>query len=113
MGKKKKGGIGQVLYCDSVFIWLFKDLLGGNSMMVMIVVVSLVDINYDEILSMLCYVDFVKCIKNYVVVNEDVNVRMICEFKEELVLFWNKLGGGGGVLGMLVELYLEGMFFEQ
>lgn len=55
-------------------------------MMVMIVVISLVDINYDEMFSILCYVDLVKRIKNYVVVNEDVNVCMIWEFKEELVV---------------------------
>lgn len=43
-----------------MFIWLFKENLGGNFCIVMIVVLSFVDINYEEIFSIFRYVDCIK-----------------------------------------------------
>lgn len=93
-GKKKKG-VSQVPYRDSVLTWLLKDSLGGNSMTAMIAAISPADINYEETLSTLRYADSAKRIKNHAVVNEDANARMIRELKEELALLRSKLGGAG------------------
>lgn len=50
----------------------------------MIVIISLVVDNYEEIFFILRYVDWVKRIVNYVVVNEDFNVKVIWELWEEV-----------------------------
>ena len=73
-----------VPYRDSVLTWLLKDSLGGNSMTAMIATISPADINYDETLSTLRYADSAKRIKNHAVVNEDQNLKMIRELREEL-----------------------------
>lgn len=57
---KKKKKMDFIFYRDFVFIWFFWENLGGNFWIVMVVVLSFVDINYDEILSILRYVDCVK-----------------------------------------------------
>ncbi|OAR01404.1 hypothetical protein LLEC1_04072 [Akanthomyces lecanii] len=98
-GAKKKKGVSQVPYRDSVLTWLLKDSLGGNSMTAMIAAISPADINYDETLSTLRYADSAKRIKNHAVINEDANARMIRELKEELALLRSKLGGGTVGLG--------------
>lgn len=53
--KNNWGGMSVVLYWDLILMWLFKDSLGGNSKMVMIVCVSFGD--YEEMFLMLWYVD--------------------------------------------------------
>lgn len=53
-------------------------------MIVMVVIIFFVVDNYEEILFILRYVDRVKRIVNYVVVNEDFNVRIIRDFRDEV-----------------------------
>lgn len=48
------------------------DFLGGNSYILMIVCVSLVDFNMEEILNILRYADRVRKIKNKFVINRDL-----------------------------------------
>lgn len=59
MGKKKV----MVSYRDFVFIKLFQNVLGGNSKIIMIVALFLVDINYDEILGILRCCNFILYLK--------------------------------------------------
>lgn len=68
-----------VFYRDFVLIWLLKDSFGGNFKIIMIVIILFVDVNYGEILSIFCYVNRVKNIINKFIINEDVNVKFICE----------------------------------
>lgn len=53
-------------------------------MIVMVVIIFFAVDNYEEILFILRYVDRVKRIVNYVVVNEDFNVRIIRDFRDEV-----------------------------
>ncbi|ATY64151.1 kinesin family [Cordyceps militaris] len=116
-GAKKKKGVSQVPYRDSVLTWLLKDSLGGNSMTAMIAAISPADINYDETLSTLRYADSAKRIKNHAVINEDANARMVRELKEELALLRSKLAGGtvgaGGVPTPADEIYDESTPLEK
>ncbi|KAI7901224.1 uncharacterized protein BX663DRAFT_553457 [Cokeromyces recurvatus] len=69
-------------YRDSVLTWLLKDSLGGNSKTCMIAAISPAD--YDETLSTLRYADQAKKIKTKAVVNEDPNVKLMRELKDEV-----------------------------
>ncbi|XP_034232452.1 kinesin-like protein Klp98A isoform X2 [Thrips palmi] len=71
-------------YRDSVLTWLLKDSLGGNSKTIMIAAVSPADCNYGETLSTLRYANRAKNIVNKPTVNEDPNVRLIRELREEI-----------------------------
>lgn len=53
-------------------------------MIVMVVIIFFAVDNYEETLFILRYVDRVKRIVNYVVVNEDFNVRIIRDFRDEV-----------------------------
>lgn len=52
--KKKKADF--IPYRDSVLTWLLRENLGGNSKTAMIAAISPADINYDETLSTLRYI---------------------------------------------------------
>lgn len=69
----------------------------------MVVVLSFVDINYDEIFSILRYVDWVKQICCNVVINEDFNNKLICELKDEVIWLWDLLyvQGFGDIIDMI------------
>ena len=54
MKKKKKGD--HIPYRDSVLTWLLRENLGGNSKTAMIAAISPADINYEETLSTLRFV---------------------------------------------------------
>ncbi|KAG0189862.1 kinesin-like protein Klp8 [Apophysomyces sp. BC1034] len=69
-------------YRDSVLTWLLKDSLGGNSKTAMIAAISPAD--FDETLSTLRYADQAKKIKTKAVVNEDPNVKLVRELKDEV-----------------------------
>jgi kinesin family protein 16B len=69
---------------DSVLTWLLKDSLGGNSKTIMIATVSPADVNYSETLSTLRYANRAKNIINSPTVNEDANVKLIRELREEI-----------------------------
>lgn len=72
-------------YRDSVLTWLLKDSLGGNSKTIMIAAISPADCNYSETLSTLRYANRAKNIINKPTINEDPNVRLIRELREEIM----------------------------
>ncbi|XP_047193627.1 stAR-related lipid transfer protein 9 isoform X2 [Scophthalmus maximus] len=71
-------------YRDSVLTWLLKDSLGGNSKTIMIATVSPSAKSYNETLSTLRYAAHARNIVNKPRVNEDANVRLIRELREEI-----------------------------
>lgn len=73
-----------VPYRDSVLTKLLMNALGGNSKTIMIAAISPADINYDETLSTLRFMDRAKSIKTKAVVNETESDKLIRELKEEL-----------------------------
>lgn len=72
-------------YRDSVLTWLLKDSLGGNSKTIMIAAISPADCNYGETLSTLRYANRAKNIINKPTINEDPNVKLIRELREEIL----------------------------
>ncbi|KAK1793551.1 hypothetical protein P4O66_011925, partial [Electrophorus voltai] len=81
-------GIGRRLcfipYRDSVLTWLLKDSLGGNSKTIMIATVSPSCSSYNETLGTLRYAAHARNIVNKPRVNEDANVRLIRDLREEI-----------------------------
>uniref|UniRef100_F6YHU0 StAR-related lipid transfer protein 9 n=1 Tax=Monodelphis domestica TaxID=13616 RepID=F6YHU0_MONDO len=71
-------------YRDSVLTWLLKDSLGGNSKTIMVATVSPANSSYSETMSTLRYASNAKNIINKPRVNEDANVRLIRELREEI-----------------------------
>ncbi|KAM4829645.1 stAR-related lipid transfer protein 9 isoform 2-T2 [Thomomys bottae] len=71
-------------YRDSVLTWLLKDSLGGNSKTIMVATVSPAHTSYNETMSTLRYASNAKSIINKPRVNEDANVKLIRELKEEI-----------------------------
>ncbi|XP_016892278.1 stAR-related lipid transfer protein 9 isoform X3 [Cynoglossus semilaevis] len=78
-------------YRDSVLTWLLKDSLGGNSKTIMIATVSPSASSYNETLSTLRYAAHARNIVNKPRVNEDANVRLIRELREEIDRLKNML----------------------
>ena len=72
-------------YRDSVLTWLLKESLGGNSKTIMLAALSPANVNYGETLSTLHYANRAKAIVNKAVVNEDENVRIIKELRNEIM----------------------------
>ncbi|PIO37184.1 hypothetical protein AB205_0213890 [Aquarana catesbeiana] len=73
-----------VPYRDSILTWLLKDSLGGNSKTIMIATVSPASSSYNETISTLRYASNAKNIINKPRVNEDTNVKLIRELREEI-----------------------------
>ncbi|XP_069807137.1 stAR-related lipid transfer protein 9 isoform X2 [Dendropsophus ebraccatus] len=73
-----------VPYRDSILTWLLKDSLGGNSKTIMIATVSPASSSYNETMSTLRYASNAKNIINKPRVNEDTNVKLIRELREEI-----------------------------
>uniref|UniRef100_A0A4X2KIA6 StAR-related lipid transfer protein 9 n=1 Tax=Vombatus ursinus TaxID=29139 RepID=A0A4X2KIA6_VOMUR len=71
-------------YRDSVLTWLLKDSLGGNSKTIMVATVSPANSSYSETMSTLRYASSAKNIINKPRVNEDANVKLIRELREEI-----------------------------
>ena len=71
-------------YRDSTLTWLLKDSLGGNSKTIMIAAISPAEVNHSETLSTLRYANRAKNIINKPTVNEDANVKLIRELREEI-----------------------------
>uniref|UniRef100_A0A7N4PWK8 StAR-related lipid transfer protein 9 n=1 Tax=Sarcophilus harrisii TaxID=9305 RepID=A0A7N4PWK8_SARHA len=71
-------------YRDSVLTWLLKDSLGGNSKTIMVATVSPANSSYSETMSTLRYASSAKSIINKPRVNEDANVKLIRELREEI-----------------------------
>ncbi|XP_045187061.2 kinesin-like protein KIF16B isoform X2 [Mercenaria mercenaria] len=80
-------------YRDSVLTWLLKDSLGGNSRTIMVTTISPADVNYAETLSALRYANRAKNIINRPTVNEDKNVKIIRELREEIERLKAMVGG--------------------
>lgn len=81
-------------YRDSVLTWLLKDSLGGNSKTIMIAAISPADCNYSETLSTLRYANRAKNIINKPTVNEDPNVKLIRELRDEIMKLKSLLSSG-------------------
>ncbi|XP_059505352.1 uncharacterized protein stard9 [Stegostoma tigrinum] len=73
-----------VPYRDSVLTWLLKDSLGGNSKTIMIATISPASTSYSETISTLRYAAHAKNIINKPRVNEDANVKLIRELREQI-----------------------------
>ncbi|XP_062974518.1 stAR-related lipid transfer protein 9 [Elgaria multicarinata webbii] len=71
-------------YRDSILTWLLKDSLGGNSKTIMIATISPASSCYNETMSTLRYASNAKNIINKPRVNEDANVKLIRELREEI-----------------------------
>ncbi|XP_053141856.1 stAR-related lipid transfer protein 9 isoform X2 [Hemicordylus capensis] len=71
-------------YRDSILTWLLKDSLGGNSKTIMIATISPASSCYNETISTLRYASNAKNIINKPRVNEDANVKLIRELREEI-----------------------------
>ena len=85
MSEKKKKKKGEFIpYRDSVLTWLLRENLGGNSKTAMVAAISPADINHGETLSTLRYANRAKNIINKPTVNEDSNVRLIRELRQEI-----------------------------
>ncbi|KAL5283822.1 KIF16B family protein [Megaselia abdita] len=80
-------------YRDSTLTWLLKDSLGGNSKTIMIAAISPADCNYSETLSTLRYANRAKNIINKPTINEDPNVKLIRELRDEINKLKFMLGG--------------------
>ncbi|XP_060227990.1 stAR-related lipid transfer protein 9 isoform X3 [Meriones unguiculatus] len=71
-------------YRDSVLTWLLKESLGGNSKTIMVATVSPAHTSYSETMSTMRYASNAKNIINKPQVNEDANVKLIRELREEI-----------------------------
>ncbi|XP_060590236.1 kinesin-like protein KIF16B [Ruditapes philippinarum] len=92
--KGLRAGKGHFIpYRDSVLTWLLKDSLGGNSRTIMVTTISPADVNYAETLSALRYANRAKNIINRPTVNEDKNVKIIRELREEIERLKAMVGG--------------------
>nr|XP_033807000.1 stAR-related lipid transfer protein 9 [Geotrypetes seraphini] len=89
-GSYSAGSIGgsrrqsYIPYRDSILTWLLKDSLGGNSKTIMIATISPASTSYNETMSALRYASNAKNIINKPRVNEDANVKLIRELREEI-----------------------------
>lgn len=98
----QKGRQAFIPYRDSVLTWLLKDSLGGNSKTIMIATISPADCNYGETLSTLRYANRAKNIINRPQVNEDPNVKLIRDLKEEIARLKSKLDNSKNVSSPLM-----------
>uniref|UniRef100_A0A8C4T6L7 StAR-related lipid transfer protein 9 n=1 Tax=Erpetoichthys calabaricus TaxID=27687 RepID=A0A8C4T6L7_ERPCA len=73
-----------VPYRDSILTWLLKDSLGGNSKTVMVATISPSGSSYSETVNTLRYAAHARNIVNKPRVNEDANVKLIRELREEI-----------------------------
>ncbi|XP_062432240.1 stAR-related lipid transfer protein 9 [Rhea pennata] len=89
-GSPSTGNVGgtrrqaYIPYRDSILTWLLKDSLGGNSKTIMIATISPASSSYNETMSTLRYASNAKNIINKPRVNEDANVKLIRELREEI-----------------------------
>lgn len=90
-------------YRDSVLTWLLKDSLGGNSKTIMIATISPADINHNETLSTLRYANRAKNIINKPTVNEDANVKLIRDLREEIERLKAIMSGDPSILAKVQE----------
>ena len=90
-------------YRDSTLTWLLKDSLGGNSKTIMIATISPADVNHNETLSTLRYANRAKNIINKPTVNEDANVKLIRDLREEIDRLKAIMSGDPAILASVQE----------
>ncbi|XP_065644289.1 kinesin-like protein KIF16B isoform X2 [Hydra vulgaris] len=84
----------KIPYRDSNLTWLMKDALGGNSETIMICCLYPSEKNLRETLNTLKYGNLARHIQNKPQINEDQNVKLIRELKDEIeALKIDKNGG--------------------
>ncbi|XP_012160198.1 kinesin-like protein Klp98A isoform X2 [Ceratitis capitata] len=91
--KKKKKSCNHIPYRNSILTWLLRDSLGGNSKTIMIAALSPADCNFNETLSTLRYANRAKNIINKPTINEDANVKLIRELRDEITKLKSMLDG--------------------
>ncbi|KAI9201884.1 uncharacterized protein BJ171DRAFT_601452 [Polychytrium aggregatum] len=101
-----------VPYRDSTLTKLLANALGGNSKTVMIAALSPADINYEETLSTLRFMDRAKQIKTQAVVNESPIDKLIRELKEENEALKRKMVEAGGKGGSGEDAQLRQQIME-
>uniref|UniRef100_A0A6A7FU56 Kinesin-like protein Klp98A isoform X2 n=1 Tax=Hirondellea gigas TaxID=1518452 RepID=A0A6A7FU56_9CRUS len=84
-------------YRDSLLTRLLQDSLGGNSKTFMIATISPASTNYNESLSTLRYASQAKRITNMPTINEDPNVKLIRELREEIHVLQTKMQEEGKI----------------
>lgn len=89
----------------SVLTWLLKESLGGNSRTIMLATVSPSERHYEESSSTLRYAERAKRIVTRAVVNEDPNVVLIRQLREEIQQLRDLLSSGGGDINTLGKFY--------
>ena len=97
------GSPGFVPYRDSTLTWLLKDSLGGNSKTIMIATISPAEVNHNETLSTLRYANRAKNIINKPTVNEDPNVKLIRDLREEIERMKAIMSGDPAMLAAVQE----------
>ena len=70
--------------CEQVLTWILKESLGGNAKTGMLATISPSAENYDETLSTLRYAHQARSIVNTAKVNEDPNVALLRELRDEI-----------------------------
>jgi len=103
VASSKPSGKAFIPYRDSVLTWLLKDSLGGNSKTIMIATISPADVNHNETLSTLRYANRAKNIINKPTVNEDANVKLIRELREEIDRMRAVMAGDPAMLAAVQE----------
>ena len=103
VASSKPSGKAFIPYRDSVLTWLLKDSLGANSKTIMIATISPADVNHNETLSTLRYANRAKNIINKPTVNEDANVKLIRELREEIDRMRAVMAGDPAMLAAVQE----------
>ncbi|CAM67273.2 putative kinesin [Leishmania infantum JPCM5] len=93
---QNKGGGFSIPYRDSNLTWVLSDSIGGNSQTSMIATVSPHSINYEEMRQTIRYASRAKNIINWVKKNEDPQVVLIRELREQVVDLEQRLKEAGG-----------------
>ncbi|KAL3874645.1 hypothetical protein ACJMK2_037627, partial [Sinanodonta woodiana] len=94
-------------YRDSVLTWLLKDSLGGNSKTIMIATISPSSLYYSETINTLRYAQRAKIIVNKPHINEDPNVSIIRQLRQEIDRL-HKLLASAQEVGSLVSIQETG-----
>ena len=102
-GQKAGKSKSHIPYRDSTLTWLLKDSLGGNSKTIMIATISPAEVNHNETLSTLRYANRAKNIINKPTVNEDPNVKLIRDLREEIERMKAIMSGDPAMLAAVQE----------
>ena len=95
----KKSSKVFIPYRDSVLTWILKDSLGGNAKTGMLATISPSIENFDETLSTLRYAHQARSIVNEARINEDPNVALIKQLRDEIEMLRSQYGDAGGSTG--------------